>query len=94
MFTATVNGTDGLDFVKPTFNQMTLRLICCYLFHFGNYKDVADSFRRMKFLRRFPERFDNKYVMAAWLLCFYQFTTAITVEFVNIIYLTRQENLV
>lgn len=45
------NGTDGLEYVKPDINFLALRLLCCYLFHMSNYGDVADSFRRLKFLR-------------------------------------------
>lgn len=49
---------DNLEYERPTFNQMTLRLLCCYLFHLANYRDVSDAFKRLKYLRRFPERFN------------------------------------
>ena len=80
---------DGLYFVKPTFNQMTLRLLCSYMFHFGSYREVCDSFKRLKFLRRFPERFDGKYVAAAFMLTFYQFTSSLAVELAHMVFLCR-----
>ncbi len=94
MAIAVFTNKDGLEFVKPTFNQMTLRIFCCYLLHFGNYREVSDSYKRMKFVRRFPERFDPEYVIAAFMLTFYQFTSGILVEAVCMLYLTRQKNLV
>lgn len=85
---------DGLYFVKPTFNQMVLRLLCSYMFHFGNYRGASDSFKRLKFLRRFPDRFDKQYVAAAFLLTFYQFTASLTIELAHMVFLCRQKNLV
>lgn len=87
-------GSDTLQPVQPTFNQMTLRLLCCYLFHLGNYRDVAESYKRLKFLRRYPEKFSPNYIQPAFMVTFFQFTASVFVEFANIIFLTRQENLV
>ena len=39
-----LSDTDGLEFIKPELNFLALRLLCCYLFHMGNYGDVVDSF--------------------------------------------------
>lgn len=94
IFRQGLNDEDGLYFVKPTFNQMTLRLLCCYMFHFGNYREVSDSFKRLKFLRRFPERFDRQYIQAAFLLTFYQFTASLMIELAHMVFLCRQRNLV
>lgn len=93
MLRAALMGYDGLDYVKPTFNQLSIRLLCCYLFHFSNYREVSDSWKRLKFLRRFPERFGT-YVISAFFTTIYQFTSGIGVEIVNIVYLCRQKNLV
>lgn len=57
--------SDGLSFVGPTITQMTLRLLCCYLFHLGNYKDVSDSFKRLKFLRYYPHKFEGGFLNPA-----------------------------
>ena len=27
---------------------MTIRLLCCYMFHLGNYKEVSESYKRLK----------------------------------------------
>jgi len=64
------------------------------MFHFGNYREVSDSFKRLKFLRRFPDRFDPQYVAAAFLLTFYQFTASLTIELAHMVFLCRQRNLV
>ena len=42
---------DDNGFVKPEFTNMTLRILCCYLFHLSTYGDVSSSFKRLKFLR-------------------------------------------
>ena len=81
-------------FVKPSFNQMTLRLLCSYMFPFGNYREVCESFKRMKFIRRFPERFNGKYIGAAFMLTIYQFTSTIMIELSHMVLLCRQRNLV
>ncbi len=73
---------------------MVIRLLCCYLFHLSNYRDVTDSYKRLKFLRNFPEKFDPNYIGAAYTICLYQFTAAFLVESANLVFLTRQENLV
>ena len=49
-----LTNTDGLEYIKPELNFLALRLLCCYLFHMGNYGDVADSYQRLKFLRNNP----------------------------------------
>jgi len=64
------------------------------MFHFGNYRDPSDSFKRLKFLRRFPERFDRQYITAAFLLTFYQFTASLMIELAHMVFLCRQRNLV
>lgn len=89
-----LSDADGLYFVKPTFNQMTLRLLCSYMFHFGSYREVSESFKRLKFVRRFPERFASEYVVAAFLLTFYQFTASLMIELAHLVFMCRQKNLV
>ena len=51
IFYSAMTGADNLDFEMPSFNQMTMRLISCYLFHLVNYRDVSDAYKRLKFLR-------------------------------------------
>lgn len=51
IFYSAMTGADNLDFEMPSFNQMAMRLISCYLFHLVNYRDVSDAFKRLKFLR-------------------------------------------
>ena len=71
-----------------------MRLLCCYLFHLVNYRDVSDAFKRLKFLRQNPDKFNKKYICAAFIVCCYQFVSAITIEFINIVFMTRQKDLI
>ena len=45
------SGDDGLEFVKPTFKNMVLRVCTAYLFHLGNYNEIYDSYKKYKFIR-------------------------------------------
>ena len=91
---AGLDDSDGLAFVEPSLTQMTLRLLCCYLFHLSNYKDVSDSFKRLKFLRYYPDKFEGAYLNPALVITMYQFTSSSTCELVNIIFLCRQATLI
>ena len=55
---AAYHGTDGSYYEHPYPTNMALRLLCCYLFHLSNYADVADSYRRLKFLVNNPNKFE------------------------------------
>jgi len=66
-----LRGTDDSAFIEPTIPGMTLRLLCCYLFHLENYKDVASSFKRLKYLRYHPEKFDGELLNAAFVITVY-----------------------
>jgi len=72
---------------------MALRILTCYLFHLGNYKDMLQSFRRLKFLVYFPCKFEDHFIFAAFLVTFYQFTAALMSETVNLIFMCKQETL-
>ena len=65
---AAFKGTDGLYYVEPTMDNMIMRLTACYLFHLGNYPDIADAFRRLKFLRNNANKFENKNILPAFLV--------------------------
>ena len=93
MLRAAMLDFDGLDYVQPSFNQLAIRLLCSYLMHFSNYREVSDSYKRLKFLRRFPERFGD-YVQSAFLITLYQIISGFGVEVVNIVFLCRQKQLV
>lgn len=60
------NGEDGLFTTRPSVVRMMVRLITCYMFHMGNYRDVSDSFRRLKFLKHNPSKFVKNYFLAAF----------------------------
>ena len=83
-------GKERAGYVRPTAIRMVLRLLCCYLFHLGNFKDMANSFRRLKFLNAHPEKFDPDLLYAAVLLTFFQFSAVLFVETVNLVFLCRQ----
>lgn len=68
IFNGALHSSDGLEYTKPEINFLALRLLCCYLFHMSNYGDVADSFRRLKFLRMNPDKFAPKHLLPAFLV--------------------------
>ena len=41
VFYSVITKTDGNDYIKPTVQNMALRLLCSYLFHLGNYGDIS-----------------------------------------------------
>jgi hypothetical protein len=69
--------------------MMTVRLLVAFIFHLGNYREVQESYKRLKFIRKFPERFNENLIMSATMIVLYHFIASITVEFANIIFLTR-----
>ena len=94
ILSAALTNTDGLDYVQPTTSSLALRLLCCYLFHLSNYGDVADSFRRLKYLMRNPDKISEEHIPAAFLITQYQFWASFCCEAVNILFLTRQQTLI
>jgi len=62
---------DGQQWEKPTWSSMSVRLLVCYLFHLCNFKDLGDSAARLKYLRKFPKRFDRTLLGSAWTVTFY-----------------------
>ena len=91
---AALTNTDGLEYVQPTTTSLTLRLLCCYLFHLSNYGDIADAFRRLKYLKENPDKFSPDYVIPAFLITQFQFWASFSAETVNILFLTRQTTLI
>lgn len=63
---AALTNTDGLEYVQPSTRSLSLRLLCCYLFHLSNYGDVADSFRRLKYLKENPDKIATEYLVPAF----------------------------
>ena len=86
---AALTNTDGLEYVQPTTRSLTLRLLCCYLFHLSNYGDIADAFRRLKYLKENPDKFSADYVVPAFFITQFQFWASFSAETVNILFLTR-----
>jgi hypothetical protein len=86
------NDSDGLKFEKPTTENMILRLLTCYLFHLGN-GDVADGYRKLKFLRYNAERFDVNHIVPAFWCSQFQFLSAFLAEGANLVFIIRQAEL-
>ena len=81
-------GDDGANILpEPNVIHMALRILTCYLFHLGNYKDMGQSFRRLKFLINYPCRFKEGFIFPAFMVTFYQFTSAISSETVNLMFM-------
>ena len=91
---AAFNDEDSLRFAQPTLKNMVVRLLMAYMLHLGNYKEVSESYKKLKFLRTFPERFSEDFIMPAAMVTFYHFSASIFIEFANIVFLTRQRTLV
>jgi hypothetical protein len=64
------------------------------LFHLSNYGDVAESFRRLKYLKQNPDKISQEHIPAAFLLTQFQFWASFCCEAVNILFLTRQQTLI
>lgn len=91
---AAITNTDGLEYVQPGVCSLSLRLLCCYLFHLSNYGDVADSFRRLKYLKENPDKISPEYIVPAFFVTQFQFVASFSCETVNILFLTRQMTLI
>ena len=87
---AAFSNTDGLYYVKPTIDNMIMRLTACYLFHLGNYPDIADAFRRLKYLRNNADKFEKKNILPAFLVTQFQFWASLLSETSNLVFLCRQ----
>lgn len=88
-----IKGQDELEYIKPNIENMTLRLLACYLFHLQNYSDVADAFRRLKFLKNNGDRFIERYIFSAFLCTQFQFWAAFLAELANLVFMCRQKAL-
>ena len=65
-------------------------LLTAYLFHIEALADVKDSYAKIQFLRRYPERFEEKLRFPAFFLCAQQFFVAVFCETLNITFLCAQ----
>jgi hypothetical protein len=45
VFYSVMTNSDGNEYIKPPAQNMSLRLLCSYLFHLGNYGDLSSSFK-------------------------------------------------
>jgi hypothetical protein len=65
-------------------------LLTAYLFHIEALADVKDSYAKIQFLRRYPERFKEKLRFPAFFLCAQQIFIAVFCETLNITFLCAQ----
>ena len=60
------------------------------MFHLANYTDVADAFRRLKFLKNNATVFDEGYILPALVVTQFQFWASFLSEASNLVFMTRQ----
>ena len=96
VFYSIMEKSDGKKYEKPTVQNMSLRLLCSYLFHLGNYGDVQSSFKKLKYLVHHPEKFINKKLekpvsnlVPAFFITVFQFSTGFCCEVMSMVCLTR-----
>jgi hypothetical protein len=69
---------------------MFMQLLAAYLFHIETLSDAKNSYQRIQFISRYPERFHEKLRPAALFLCAQQFSVNIFCELMNLISLNQQ----
>ena len=74
---------------KPTIESMYMRLFTAYLFHMMNYTDLDGAYRRLKFLRYNPDKFDADCYWCAFMSTQYQFIVTFICESTALLYIVR-----
>jgi len=69
-----------------------MRLLAAYLFHIETLNDATSSYRKIKFLTRYPERFHEKLRLPVLILCLQQFIVNLLCECMNLIILCMLPN--
>ena len=69
VISSAISNDDGLEYVKPDFQNMVLRLLTAYLFHLGNFQEVRDSYKKFKFIRYNAYYFKREELKSATLVC-------------------------
>ena len=68
-----------------------MRLVTSFMFHIFALDDSREAYQKLKFLLRYPERFENKLRFSAFIICIEQFSITIIVEYMNLMFLCKQE---
>lgn len=76
----------------PTPTYFMMRLVTSYLFHIFALEDARAAYQNMKFLLRYPDRFERKLRFSVFCICCEQFTITLAVEFFNLIFLCKQSS--
>ena len=66
----------------------------CYLYHLSVKDDLAQAFRRLKFLAQNPQKFTKNQLFTAFMVTQFQILGAILNESVTILFMTRQSDLI
>lgn len=79
-------------FQVPTPSFLIMRMVTAFMFHIFALDDSREAYQKLKFLIRYPGRFEKKLRLSAYVLCVEQFLITMGVEFLNLMYLCKQEN--
>lgn len=71
-----------------------MRLFTAYLFHMMNYTDLDNAYRRLKFLRYNPDKFDSGIYWCAFMNTQFQLIVTLICECTSILYIVRQKRLI
>lgn len=83
------NITDSDTFNKPTPTFFIMRLVTAYLFHIFALEDGREAYQKLKFLLRYPERFERKLRFSVLIICLEQFSITMAVEYLNLMFLCK-----
>lgn len=56
-------------FVAPTPSFFIMRMVCAFLFHIFALDDSRSAYQNLKFLIRYPERFEAQLRLSAFIIC-------------------------
>ena len=79
-------------FQKPTPSFFIMRMVTAFMFHIYALSDSRDAYQNLKFLVRYPDRFEAKLRFSAYVICVEQFIITLLVEFMNLMFLCKQDN--
>jgi hypothetical protein len=56
-------------FHKPTPSFFIMRMVTAFMFHIFALDDCREAYQNLKFLIRYPERFENQLRFSAYIIC-------------------------
>ena len=69
-----------------------MRMVTAFMFHIYALDDSREAYQKLKFLIRYPQRFEDKLRFSAYIICVEQFLITFMVEYMNLMFLCKQES--